>query len=102
MINPQVFDLQLKTMAACQGKPRSSTGPLSMWEHADKQTKQQQASSSRSLVNAAISSPVGLFNAGRDARILSGQKKTCQKGHLPLHCLPRQPLTTRVRPPKRP
>ncbi|KAL0467680.1 hypothetical protein QR685DRAFT_574466 [Neurospora intermedia] len=74
MIDPQVFDLQLKKLAK------------SMWEHADKQTKHQQASSSRSLVNAAISSP----------------KKTCQKGHLPLQCLPRQPLTTRVRPPKRP
>ncbi|EGZ67834.1 hypothetical protein NEUTE2DRAFT_169666 [Neurospora tetrasperma FGSC 2509] len=74
MFNPQVFDLQLKTMAACQ---------VSKWEHADKQTKQQQASSSRSLVNAAVSSPVGLFNAGRDTRILSGQKKTCQKVTCP-------------------
>ncbi|EAA29393.1 hypothetical protein GE21DRAFT_9365 [Neurospora crassa] len=101
MFNPQVFDLQLKTMAACQAINLAMQS-VSMWEHADKQTKHQQASSSRSLVNAAISSPVGLFNAGCDTRILSGQKKTCQKGHLPLQCLPRQPLTTRVRPPKRP
>ncbi|KAK3503427.1 hypothetical protein B0T13DRAFT_444779 [Neurospora crassa] len=76
---------------------KQSTSPCGpdVGEHADQQTKQQQASSSRSLVNAAVSSPVDLFNAGRDTRILSGQEKTCQKGHLPLHCLPRQPLTTR-------
>ncbi|WPJ67167.1 hypothetical protein SMAC4_14130 [Sordaria macrospora] len=66
-----------------------------------RQTEHWQASS-RSLANAAAVSLVGLFNAGRKACILNGQKKTFQKCHLPLQCPPRQPLTTQAHPPRRP